>query len=50
MSECIQYCWALQKQEKKNLIHIKDCLSELKIQELIAQHKPLKTNKTKNQK
>ena len=36
------------KTRKKKLVHIKDCLSELKIQELIAQHKHLKTNKTNN--
>ena len=37
----------VQKQEKKKLVHIKDCLSELKIQALITQHKPLKTNNLK---
>ena len=34
------------KTRKKKLVHIKDCLSELKIQGLIPQHKPLKTKKT----
>ena len=35
------------KTRKKKLVHIKDCLSELKIQALITQHKPLKTNNLK---
>ena len=37
------------KTRKKKLEHIKDCLSELKIQELISQHKPFKTSKTNKQ-
>lgn len=36
------------KTRKKKLVNIEDCLSELKIQELIALNKPFKTNKTNN--